>query len=53
MNAFVIESLLLAAIIAFNLGDGFLYSRITKRHGPQFNYWPGSGYYVAWKHRRK
>lgn len=38
--------------IAFVVLDTSLYIATVRRHGSQWNTWPGSGFYVYWIHRK-
>lgn len=39
--------------ILFNAFDVLLYVQTINKVGALNNLWPGSGFYVAWKHRNK
>lgn len=39
--------------IALLITDTIFYGRVVRKHGPQWNYWPLGGLWLAWKHRNK
>ena len=43
--------IIVLAWIVFTVLDVSLYIATVSRHGPQWNSWPGSGFYVWWIHR--
>ena len=45
--------ILLILLIAIAVGDWALYAYVVLKHGPQYNWWPLSGYFVWWKHRKE
>lgn len=45
--------ILLILWIVLCAADRYLYGETVRKHGPQWNYWPLSGFYVAWKNRNK
>ena len=42
--------IVLFVCLIVNVLDVFFYARVVSLHGPQYNYWPLSGFYLAFKH---